>query len=65
MHWCEYGFGFGKEVRRGLVLDSWMVSMARYWNSLLFCMMLSLSGVCETWGVDGRADAVRPMGEGN
>ncbi len=30
------------KVRRGLVADSWMVSMAMYWNSLLFCMVLLL-----------------------
>jgi hypothetical protein len=26
----------------GLVVDSWMVSMARNWNALLSCMMPSL-----------------------
>ena len=29
------------KVRRGLVVDSWMVSIARYWNVLLSCMMTS------------------------
>ncbi len=30
------------KVRRGLVADSWMVSMAMYWNSLLFCTVVLL-----------------------
>ncbi len=30
------------KVRRGLVADSWMVSMAMYWNSLLFCTVALL-----------------------
>ena len=29
------------KVRRGLVADSWMVSIAMYWNSLLFCTVVS------------------------
>jgi hypothetical protein len=32
-------------VRRGFVVDSWMVSRARYWNALLFCMTASLGGL--------------------
>ena len=40
------------KVRRGLVVDSWMVSMARYWNALLFCMT-ALLGRVGTCGVVG------------
>ena len=33
------------KVRRGLVADSRMVSMAMYWNSLLFCKVVLLGCV--------------------
>ena len=54
------------KVRRGLVADSWMVSMAMYWNSLLFCTLLLL----DVLGPEGRKGcgakpclALRSVGE--
>src|ERR1700733_8440497 len=37
------------KVLRGLVVDSWMVSRARNWNALLFCM-IALLGRAERSG---------------
>src|SRR5271170_6048124 len=39
-------------VRRGLAADSWMVSRARNWNALLFCMIALLGRVERFGGVE-------------
>src|SRR6266702_2061349 len=47
-------------VRRGLAADSWMVSRARNWNALLFCM-IALLGRVEGLGVGCEHDALCPL----